>query len=102
MEIEENTPKNPNQVPNPQPQSQNNTSKTQNNVNNAQNNNQTQFQQTQKLELDPKAIEMLKKYQKNYPIKEYTYNDEVLHLPTRYKPGEIYWYRCLWHNNIRN
>ena len=32
---------------------------------------------------------MLKKYQKNYPIKEYTYNDEILHLPTRYKPGEI-------------
>ena len=89
MEIEESTPKNPNQGTNPQSQSHDNTSKPQQNPNNIQNNNQTQFQQTQKIELDPKAVEMLKKYQKNYPIKEYTYNDEVLHLPTRYKPGEI-------------
>jgi mitogen-activated protein kinase 1/3 len=89
MEIEESTPKNPNQGINPQSQSHDNTSKSQQNPNNVQNNNQTQFQQTQKIELDPKAVEMLKKYQKNYPIKEYTYNDEVLHLPTRYKPGEI-------------
>ena len=84
MEIEENTPNNQNTAPNPQSHNQNQPTKSQNS-----NTNQTQIQQTQKLELDPKAIEMLKKYQKNYPIKEYTYNDEVLHLPTRYKPGEI-------------
>ena len=53
------------------------------------NNTQNQVPQTQKLVLDPKAEEMLKNYEKNIPLKAYTYNDEVLHLPLRYKPGEI-------------
>ena len=88
MEIEENTPKNNDPAANPQSQNQPNQSKSQKNAENNKNNNTT-FQQIQKIELDPKALEMLKKYQKNYPIKEYTYNDEILHLPTRYKPGEI-------------
>ena len=92
MEIEENTPKINDPAVNPQSQNSNQNqthqSKSQNNATNNKNNNTT-FQQTQKIELDPKALEMLKKYQKNYPIKEYTFNDEILHLPTRYKPGEI-------------
>ena len=88
MEIEENTPKNNDPAANHQSQNQPNQSKSQNKTANNKNNNTT-FQQIQKIELDPKALEMLKKYQKNYPIKEYTYNDEILHLPTRYKPGEI-------------
>lgn len=89
MEVEEGTTQNQNTFnPQPQSQNQNQNANAQNNNTNT-NNNQTQFQQTQKIVLDPKALEMLKKYQKNYPIKEYNYNDEVLHLPTRYKPGEI-------------
>ena len=83
MEIEENTPKNNDPAANPQSQNQPNQSKSKNNAANNKNNNTT-FQQIQKIELDPKALEMLKKYQKNYPIKEYTYNDEILHLPTRH------------------
>jgi mitogen-activated protein kinase 1/3 len=78
MEIEENTPTK--QDTNPQNQNKDSTKK---------NNTQNQVPQTQKLVLDPKAEEMLKNYEKNIPLKAYTYNDEVLHLPLRYKPGEI-------------
>jgi mitogen-activated protein kinase 1/3 len=78
MEIEENTPTK--QDTNTQNQNKDSTKK---------NNTQNQVPQTQKLVLDPKAEEMLKNYEKNIPLKAYTYNDEVLHLPLRYKPGEI-------------
>ena len=78
MEIEENTPAK--QDTNTQNQNKDSTKK---------NNTQNQVPQTQKLVLDPKAEEMLKNYEKNIPLKAYTYNDEVLHLPLRYKPGEI-------------
>ena len=78
MEIEENTPTK--QDTNTQNQTKDSTKK---------NNTQNQVPQTQKLVLDPKAEEMLKNYEKNIPLKAYTYNDEVLHLPLRYKPGEI-------------
>ena len=78
MEIEENTPTK--QDINTQNQNKDSTKK---------NNTQNQVPQTQKLVLDPKAEEMLKNYEKNIPLKAYTYNDEVLHLPLRYKPGEI-------------
>ena len=78
MEIEENTPTK--QDTNTQNQNKDSTKK---------NNTQNQVPQTQKLVLDPKAEEMLKNYEKNIPLKSYTYNDEVLHLPLRYKPGEI-------------
>ena len=78
MEIEENTPTK--QDTNTQNQNKDSTKK---------NNTQNHVPQTQKLVLDPKAEEMLKNYEKNIPLKAYTYNDEVLHLPLRYKPGEI-------------
>jgi mitogen-activated protein kinase 1/3 len=78
MEIEENTPTK--QDTNTQNQNKDSTKK---------NITQNQVPQTQKLVLDPKAEEMLKNYEKNIPLKAYTYNDEVLHLPLRYKPGEI-------------
>ena len=78
MEIEENTPTK--QDTNTQNQNKDSTKK---------NNTQNQVPQTQKLVLDPKAEEMLKNYEKNIPLKAYTYNDEILHLPLRYKPGEI-------------
>ena len=78
MEIEENTPTK--QDTNTQNQNKDSTKK---------NNTQNQVPQTQKLVLDPKAEEMLKNNEKNIPLKAYTYNDEVLHLPLRYKPGEI-------------
>ena len=88
MEIEENST-NSNLTSNPQVQPQPQASNSKNKNPNLNNLNQTQFKQTQSLELDPKALEMLKKFKKNIPIKEYTYNDEVLNLPLRYKPGEI-------------
>jgi len=78
MEIEENTPT-----------KQDTNTKNQNKDSTKKNNTQNQVPQTQKLVLDPKAEEMLKNYEKNIPLKAYTYNDEVLHLPLRYKPGEI-------------
>ena len=65
---------------------------TQNKPSNQQSNNNisdNKVQQVPKIVLDPKAEEILKKYEKKIPIKEYTFNDEILHLPTRYKPGEI-------------
>ena len=89
MDIEENLPNIQNNQIN-QNQPQNNKQSGNNNTNNTNNvNNNPQFQQTQKIVLDPKATEMLKKYEKNLPTKEYTYNEEILHLPLRYKPGEI-------------
>ena len=41
------------------------------------------------IQLDPKALEILKRFDKKIEFKEYNYNDEILYLPTRYKPGEI-------------
>ena len=65
---------------------------TQNKPSNQQSNNNisdNKVQQVPKIVLDPKAEEILKKYEKKIPIKEYTFNDEILYIPTRYKPGEI-------------
>ena len=84
MEIEENTPKINDPAVNPQSQNSNQNqthqSKSQNNATNNKNNNTT-FQQTQKIELDPKALEMLKKYQKNYPthltMKFFIYQQDI-------------------------
>jgi len=56
--------------------------------NNQKNNNQTQHQKPI-IRLDPKALEMLQKFEKKIPIKEVNYNDEIIYLPERYKPGEI-------------
>ena len=56
--------------------------------NNQKNNNKTQHQKPI-IKLDPKALEMLKKFEKKIPIKEVNYNDEIIYLPERYKPGEI-------------
>ena len=57
---------------------------------NSQNKNQNQHGQKSVIKLDPKAIQLLKKnYEKKLPIKEYNYNEEILYIPTRYKPGEI-------------
>ena len=53
------------------------------------NQNQPQPQQKPIIKLDPKALEMLKSYERKIPLKEYNYNEEVIHLPERYKPGEI-------------
>ena len=57
-----------------------------------QNISQNQIPQHQKpiIKLDPKALEILQNsYEKKIPVKEYNYNDEILHIPTRYIPGEI-------------
>ena len=65
---------------------------TQNKPSNQQSKNNisdNKVQQVPKIVLDPKAEEILKKYEKKIPIKEYTFNDEILYIPTRYKPGEI-------------
>ena len=83
MEIEENISTQNSTKSNQNQQSNNNN----NNTNNTASNNKVQ--QVQKITLDPKAEEMLKKYEKKIPIKEYTFNDETLYIPTRYKPGEI-------------
>ena len=56
--------------------------------NNQKNNNKTQHQKPI-IKLEPKALEMLKKFEKKIPIKEVNYNDEIIYLPERYKPGEI-------------
>jgi hypothetical protein len=53
------------------------------------NQNQSQPQQKPIIKLDPKALEMLKSYERKIPLKEYNYNEELIHLPERYKPGEI-------------
>ena len=60
MEIEENTPKNNDPAANPQSQNQPNQSKSKNKTKKNKNNNTT-FQKNKKIELDPKALEMLKK-----------------------------------------
>ena len=83
MEIEENISTQNSTKSNQNQQSNNNN----NNTNNTASNNKVQ--QVQKITLDPKAEEMLKKYEKKIPIKEYTFNDETLYITTRYKPGEI-------------
>ena len=81
MEIEENEfSKN---------QKQNKPSNQQSNQQSNNNTNNNKIQQAPKIVLDPKAEEMLKKFEKKIPIKEYTFNDEILYIPTRYKPGEI-------------
>ena len=56
---------------------------------NTQNQNQPQIQKKPIIKLDPKALEMLKDYEKKIPLKEYNYNDEIIQLPERYKAGEI-------------
>ena len=59
---------------------------------NQANNNQNQMQEHQKsiIQLDSKALEILhKNYEKKIPIKEFSYNEEKVFLPTRYKPGPI-------------
>ena len=60
-----------------------------NNQKNNQNNNQLNNQQKPTIKLDPKALEMMQKFEKKLPTKDYNYNDDVIHLPERYKPGEI-------------
>ena len=56
---------------------------------NTQNQNQPQIQKKPIIKLDPKALEMLKDYEKKIPLKEYNYNEEIIQLPERYKAGEI-------------
>jgi mitogen-activated protein kinase 1/3 len=56
---------------------------------NNQNNNQSQHQQKPIIQLDPKALEKMKEFAKKLDIKEYNYNDDILYLPKRYKPGEL-------------
>ena len=56
---------------------------------NTQNQNQPQIQKKPIIKLDPKALEMLKDYEKKIPLKEYNYNDEIIQLPERYKAVEI-------------
>ena len=63
--------------------------KNKNQSNNTQNQNQPQTQKKPIIKLDPKALEMLKDYEKKIPLKEYNYNDEIIQLPERYKAGEI-------------
>ncbi len=60
-----------------------------NNQKNNQNNNQLNNQQKPTIKLDPKALEMMQKFEKKLATKDYNYNDDVIHLPERYKPGEI-------------
>ena len=60
-----------------------------NTTKNNQNNNQSQHQQKPIIQLDPKALEKMKEFAKKLDIKEYNYNDDILYLPKRYKPGEL-------------
>ena len=79
---------NPNKITNTMElEDENNNSKNQNQTNNNQ--NVPQPHQKPIIKLDPKALEMLKDYEKKIPLKEYNYNDEILYLPERYKAGEI-------------
>ena len=51
---------------------------------------QPSIQQKQMIKLDPKALEILQKnFERKIEVKEYNFNDEILHIPTRYIPGEI-------------
>ena len=51
---------------------------------------QQPIQQKQMIRLDPKALEILQKnFERKIAVKEYNFNDEILHIPTRYIPGEI-------------
>ena len=59
---------------------QNKTSNQPSNNNTKNNTSNNKAQQVQKIVLDPKAEEMLKKYEKKIPIKEYTFNDEILYI----------------------